>query len=79
MPTSCSIYDLCQNKIVLLQIEIKNNVDMGNAKLIISPATSDDIDVIYDFIHEMAVYEKCEEDFVTDKETLYTSLFELLR
>ena len=49
---------------------------MENSKLIISPATSDDIDVIYDFIHEMAVYEKCEEDFVTDKETLYTSLFE---
>ena len=49
---------------------------MENSKLIISPATSNDIDVIYDFIHEMAVYEKCEEDFVTDKETLYTSLFE---
>ena len=40
---------------------------MENSKLIISPATSNDIDVIYDFIHEMAVYEKCEEDFVTDK------------
>ena len=49
---------------------------MENPKLVISSATSNDIDVIYDFIHEMAVYEKCEEDFVTDKDTLYTSLFE---
>ena len=36
----------------------------------------EDIDVVYEFIHQMAIYEKCEDDFVTDKQTLYTSLFE---
>ena len=42
----------------------------------ITPATPEDIHVIYDFIHEMSIYEKCEDDFVTDEQTLYRSLFE---
>ncbi|MCR4965646.1 MAG: GNAT family N-acetyltransferase [Bacteroidales bacterium] len=49
---------------------------MVKPKITITPATPNDIHTIYDFIHEMAIYEKCEEDFVTDEKTLYTSLFE---
>ena len=48
---------------------------MQTKKLIISPARPEETPVIYDFIHQMAIYEKCEEDFVTDEETLYNSLF----
>ena len=49
---------------------------MEQPKLVIAPAMPEDIDVIYEFIHQMAIYEKWEEDFVTDKDTLYASLFE---
>ena len=49
---------------------------MEQPGLNISPAMPEDIDVVYEFIHQMAIYEKCEDDFVTDKQTLYTSLFE---
>ncbi len=48
---------------------------MEKTKLNIAPAKPEDIHVIYDFIHEMSIYEKCEQDFVTDEETLYDSLF----
>ncbi len=50
---------------------------MQNDKLIIRQAKPEDNATIYRFIHEMAVYEKCENDFVTDEATLYHSLFEL--
>lgn len=49
---------------------------MENSMITITPAMPDDIHVIYDFIHAMAVYEKCEADFVTDEATLRKSLFE---
>lgn len=48
---------------------------MKKPDITLSPATPDDIHVIYDFIHEMSIYEKCEADFVTDEATLYKSLF----
>lgn len=40
---------------------------MEQPRLNIAPAMPEDIDVIYEFIHQMAIYEKCEDDFVTDK------------
>lgn len=49
---------------------------MNQLNINLSPATPTDIDVIYEFIHQMSIYEKCEADFVTDKQTLYASLFE---
>lgn len=49
---------------------------MENGMITITPAMPDDIHVIYDFIHAMAIYEKCEADFVTDEATLRKSLFE---
>lgn len=45
-------------------------------RLSISAARPEEVGLIHHMIHEMAIYEKCESDFVTDEATLYRSLFE---
>lgn len=60
-----------------MEQHLKNNSpsDTKLRSLDISAAQPEDLSVIYDFIHDMAVYEKCEADFVVDKDTLHHALF----
>ena len=39
-------------------------------------AKEEDIDIVYDYIRKLAVFESREDDFKLDKETLYKAMFE---